>query len=242
VRRGRALLSAPVLTTVVFLPTPPLLVPELAGDAASATQDLRDACLRAVGTIVDHSHSWTAIGVHESALELGPEAAGSWRSFGVDVAVSLGPGSISAAELPLPALVAGWLRGRAAPDASVSMQLYRSDTTPARCAELGCGLADDPLPQALLVLGDGCTTLSAKAPGAFDERAASLQGRIDDALSTVDFHALGALDPELCTALGVSGRVPWQIAAAAVGPGWHGSSLYCGAPYGVGYQVAVWRP
>ncbi|MDQ2723409.1 MAG: hypothetical protein M3Y19_08935 [Actinomycetota bacterium] len=230
-----------MLTAVVFLPTPPLLIPQLAGRGATATQELRDACLRAVGPLAELRGAWTAIGTDDDGLQLGPTASGSWQPYGADVQVALGPDAAEPAELPLPALVAGWLRGCAAPTASIRMQLYRGDTTPEGCVALGHALADDPRPQALLVLGDGCTTLTEKAPGAYDGRAAAMQEQIDHALSTVDRSAVAGLDPQLCRELGVSGRVPWQIAAAAVGAGWHGESLHSSAPYGVGYQVAVWR-
>ncbi|MGZ4586712.1 MAG: hypothetical protein ACXVX9_02785, partial [Mycobacteriaceae bacterium] len=97
-----------------------------------------------------------------------------------------------------------------------------------------------PENHALLVLGDGCTTLTEKAPGALDERAATVQDEIDHGLSTVDRSAIMGLDATLCSELGVSGRVPWQVAVSAVGDGWRARSLYCGAQFGVGYQVATW--
>ncbi len=237
-----ALPSALVLTTVVFVPTPPLLVPELAGAAAAAaTQLLRDGCLQAVRVLAEQPCSWTAIAANVADTHLGPDTAGSSRSFGAHVPVAFSPKGLdrTGTELPLPALIAAWLRGHAARDATIQMDLYAYDTSPERCRELGRELADGPR-QGLLVLGDGCTTLSAKAPGAFDERAAGLQSRIDQALANADTRTLGRLDAQLCADLGVSGRVPWQI-AAAVGGDWQGRSVYAGAPYGVGYQVAVWQ-
>ena len=240
-RQPGALPSALVLTTVVFVPTPPLLVPELAGAAAAATQQLRDACLQAVRVLAEQPCSWTAIAANAADMHLGPDTVGSWRSFGAHVPVAFSPEGLdrTGTELPLPALIAAWLRGRAARDATIQMHLYADGTSPARCRELGRELPDGPC-AGLLVLGDGCTTLSEKAPGAFDVRAAGLQNRIDQALATADTRTLSRLDPQRCADLGVSGRVPWQI-AAAVGGDWQGHSMYAGAPYGVGYQVAVWQ-
>ncbi|MEO9223163.1 MAG: hypothetical protein ABI251_15605 [Mycobacteriaceae bacterium] len=230
-----------MLTTVVFVPTPPLLVPELAGAAAAATQQLRDACLQAIGVLAEQTRSWIAIAANAADTHLGPDTAGTWQPFGARVPVAFSPTGLgrTGAELPLPALIAAWLRGRAARDATIQMDLYADDTPPARCRELGREL-DNGVFHGLLVLGDGCTTLSEKAPGAFDERAAGLQNRIDRALATADTRAIGELDAQRCVELGVSGRVPWQI-AAAVGGEWQGRSMYAGAPYGVGYQVAVWQ-
>lgn len=231
-----------MLTAVAFVPTPPLLVPELAGRAAEQTAELRSACLAAVRGLAEVSDVWLAIGADATDLTLGPNASGSWKAFGADVEVSLGPdaGATRNRELPLAALVAGWLRGQVAPEAMMSMRLYSEGTSAAQCAALGRGLAEDPEVSALLVLGDGCTTLTDKAPGAFDPRAADLQQTIDHGLSTADAAAVFRLDAGLCDALGVGGRVPWQVAAAAAGAGWRARSLYGGAPYGVGYQVAMW--
>jgi len=232
-----------VLTAVAFVPTPPLLVPELAGASAPDTEELRQACLHAVQLLAQVSRTWMAIGTHSSERTLGPRTRGSWRAFGADVTVSLGPDAVTRPEpeLPLPGLVAGWLRGQVDPEAALRLRLYSACTSPDRCRQLGRALAEDSGAQALLVLGDGCTTLTEKAPGAWDERGAAVQRQIDQALSTVDSATLGALDAQLSAELGVSGRVPWQVAAHAVGEGWRGRSLYRGAPFGVGYHVAIWQ-
>lgn len=232
-----------MLTAVVFLPAPPLLVPELAGGAAPAMQDLRTACLDAVASLKDVAGPWTAVAAGGTAMRLDPRSAGSWASFGADVRVSLSPdgGAPEDPQLPLPALILGWLRGRAAPAATIAVQLYPGTASPQECRELGLALAAEPSPAVLLAVGDGCTTLTEKAPGAFDPRATALQQQIDDALAAADTAALERLDPQLCDELGVSGRAPWQVAAAAAGPGWRGRSLHRSAPYGVGYHVAVWR-
>lgn len=231
-----------MLTAVAFVPTPPLLVPELAGAAAAETEDLRIACGHAVQLLAETAGSWTAIGTDRLDAVLSCDAHGSWSSFGADIRVALGPHSASGAdaELPLPALIAGWLRGQQAPNAAIRLRLYGPHTPASRCRALGRALATDE-PTALLVLGDGCTTLTEKAPGAFDARAAALQRRIDTALSGADGAALAALEAGLCAELGVSGRVAWQVAVAAAGEGWRGRSLYEGAPFGVGYQVATWQ-
>ncbi|WP_127782426.1 hypothetical protein [Rhodococcus sp. X156] len=242
-----------MLTAVVLVPVPPLLVPELAGGAAAETDDLRTACLRATRVLTDLASPWTSVGVHDTSCRLGPPTTGSWHGYGADVTVALGAGTETSStelpgDLPLPALVAGWLRGQVAAEASVDVRLTAADASPQECAEQGralaAELAQDPRPQGLLVLGDGCTTLTEKAPGALDERAAALQAELDHALATADCGALAALDAQLCAELGASGRVPWQVAAAAAaaaGDGWRTETLYRGAPYGVGYQVATWQ-
>ncbi len=233
-----------MLTTVAFVPTTPLLVPQLAGDARSETAPLRAAVSAAVAELGDR---WSALGADTDDGWCGPESAGSFRGFGADVGVRLAPGTGGAPDpaLPLAALVAGWLRGACAPQTSVRTELVARDASADRCAQLATTLrarwADDPVPSGLLVLGDGCTTLTSAAPGSFDARAPRLQDDLDAALGAADTAALAGLDPALCTELGVGARVAWQVAAAAVGAGWHGRLRHRSAPYGVGYTVAVWR-
>ncbi|HEY5185852.1 MAG TPA: hypothetical protein VIM19_13305, partial [Actinomycetes bacterium] len=83
-----------------------------------------------------------------------------------------------------------------------------------------------------------------KAPGALDERAGAFEAAVADALGTADRGALAGLDAGLAAALMVSGRAPWQVAAAA----WTepqppvGRLLAHTQPYGVGYLVATWTP
>lgn len=229
-----------MLTAVVFVPSTPLLVPELAGGAADETDGLRQAALSVCATL---GPRWTVLGGHSVDAVLGAQTAGTFAAYGVDVAVTLGPGTTQAPdpELALPALTAGWLRGAAAPSASCVVRLVDADGPPARCAALGRALAAEPEPVGLVVVGDGASTLTEKAPGAFDERAPAVQAGIDQVLGSADVDVLAALDPWLCGELGVSGRAVWQVAAAAAGPGWRGRSVHTSAPYGVGYSVVAWE-
>ncbi|OPX15641.1 hypothetical protein B1964_08860, partial [Gordonia sp. i37] len=108
-------------------------------------------------------------------------------------------------------------------------------------------------PVGLLVVGDGATALSPKAPGG-GERASAvrLQKRIDTALECGDLETLADLDAQECDAEGVGGRVAWQVAAAVarasrahtdVDPArLDPECLYAAAPFGVGYVVARWTP
>lgn len=246
-----------MLTAAAFVPSPPLLVPELTGAAASETDQLRRAALDVAARLGDSCPEWTVLGVADSGLssgvELAPETCGTFAGFGVDVRVSLSPDASGAApdrSLPLAALVAGWLRGQAAPGARLRVRLLPSDTTPDACARVGREVRREldarPTPQALLVVADGANTLTDKAPGAFDERSAPIQAALDAALADGDTDALRRLDVGLCGEIGLTGRVAWQALAAAFGPETGGprksESLYVGAPYGVGYHVGMWLP
>jgi hypothetical protein len=64
-----------------------------------------------------------------------------------------------------------------------------------------------------------------------------VQAALDDALAAGDTGALARL-PD-----GIVGRVAYQVLAGLTGPSPSSTrELYRGAPYGVGYSVAVWTP
>ena len=51
-----------VICRVAVVPTPPLLVPELAAGAAEETAPVRDACLAAVRAVASECGKWIAVG------------------------------------------------------------------------------------------------------------------------------------------------------------------------------------
>ncbi|SHF38758.1 class III extradiol ring-cleavage dioxygenase family protein [Streptoalloteichus hindustanus] len=228
------------------LPHPPLLVPELVAGAADRTEPVRAACLAAARRLAARSRDWVAVAADLAGpVAVGPTTRGTFRGFGVDVPVALGPeaGDVDP-ELPLPALVAGWLRGRV--DAgSVRVELVPPDLSVDECRRLGADLAARPEPVGLLVLGDGSARHPDRAPGRPDSRAPEFDGRVRDALAAADAPALLALDVATADELVVGGRAAWQVLAGAVladGRRWRGELLYSDAPLGVGYHVAVWDP
>lgn len=244
-----------VFTAAALVPSPPVLVPELNGADVTATQPVREAALTAVGALAERALHWVVVGVGRTECEFGPNAVGTFRGFGVPVRVGLSAGADAPEDpmLPLAALVAGWLRGAAAPRATAQARIVADDTSPVYCAELGRALRAeldaDPAEWGLLVVADGATTLTAKAPGAFDPRAEDYQRDLDDALATGDTATLAQLDPVVCAELGVGGRAAFQVLAGAFDTP-HGDdtaraackSLYRDAPFGVGYHVALWLP
>nr|WP_040836553.1 hypothetical protein [Nocardia brevicatena] len=223
--------------------------------------ELRTAVLRVGRTLAAVSSRWAVVGVGDTTRIIGSDAVGTFRGFGVDVPVALsGPRPVSGGAgihgatppdpcLPLPALIAGWLRGEVASEAAARVHLVAADTPAARCAELGAELRaeldahDEQC--AVLVVADGAATLSTAAPGYFDPDAGPVQDCLDTALATGDRTALMALDPRLCARLAVSGRAAYQVLAGLVAtdpapPAVEGR--YRGAPFGVGYHVGMWRP
>jgi hypothetical protein len=253
-----------MLVAAAVCPCPPLLVPEVAAGAAPELDDLRGACANAVGLLAaSRPDILVAVGPAE-ASESGVFPAGTpggFRPFGVALDVRLGKapktregtvadpggGSPASAEgaapvrvLPPSLAVAAWLlrgwNGGPVTGLGVGEQLE-----PERCAAEGRMLGASAPRVAMLVLGDGSTSRTVKAPGYLDERAGGFDAAVAAALAAADTEALAGLDPELATQLGAAGRAPWQLlAGAAGGAGLRGELLYDAAPYGVGYFVAAW--
>jgi hypothetical protein len=234
-----------VICRVAVVPTPPLIVPELAAGAAGETAPVRDACLAAVRAVASECETWIAVGAGRTPTDIEAGARGSFRGYGVDVPVTLSDtgfdpraGSVA---LPLPALVAGWLRERAGA-ASVRVRVLDHALPPAECVGLGQRLADHEDGVGLLILGDGSNRHGPRAPGGEDERATGFDAAVSAALGSADVDGLLALDVTLAGELGASGRVPWQVLAGLAGSArWRAELAYSGSPLGVGYHVAVWE-
>nr|WP_054814403.1 hypothetical protein [Nocardia arizonensis] len=249
-----------MFSIAALVPSPPILVPELGGAIAradSADRDdpcapLRAAVAEAVAALAALARRWIVLGAGTAESALGPEAVGTFHGYGVDVAVSFAePAAVAEPDprLPLPALIAGWLRGRYAPGARLEGRILAADADAASCAALGARLRAeldaDREPHGVLVVADGASTLTLKAPGYLDERADPQQAELDRALSAGDRAALLALDPDLCADLGISGRPVYQALAGLfeadpLAPAV--TTLYRDAPFGVGYHVGIWRP
>lgn len=236
-----------VINRIAVVPYPPLLIPELTVRAGAETEQLRSACLRAVSSLTDVTAEWVAVGAdHSGPSVYGPDTAGTFAGFGVDVPVTFGSGRESAADpgLPLPALVAGWLRERAGAH-QVTAHLLAVGATPEESRAFGARLerSSGADPVGLLLLGDGTNRRDDRSPFPPDERAAAVDELIRAALATADPARLLELDADLAVELGVRGRSALQSLAGVVesaGGAWRGELLYSGTPFGVTYHVAVW--
>lgn len=225
-----------MISRVAVVPHPPLLVPELVGGAVAETQAVRAACLAAARDLAAHDLDWTAVAADPSGPRVLENVAGSFLGFGVDVPVALAEGASSVEPaLPLPALVAGWLREHAGAR-SVRVHLVPPDLPTAECVALGARLDG----RALLVLGDGSHRHGEHAVGRADDRAEPFDDEVRKALVNADAEALKALDPLVADELGAAGRAAWQVLAGVPGP-WRCTRSEFSAPFGVGYHVAVWE-
>jgi hypothetical protein len=238
-----------VIVRVAVLPQPPLLVPELVAGQDAEVRRVRAECLAAAGRLARAAPRWVAVAadsaVSDSARVVGPLAAGTFRGYGVDVPVRLSAAAEISPDpgMPLPALIAGWLREQAGAE-EVRVSLVPPDLPPADCRDFGERLDPDE-PVGLLVLGDGSHRHGERAVGRPDERAAGFDESVRAALAAADPAALLALDPDLAATLGAVGRAPWQILAGVIGKDgrdWECAHSSLLVPFGVAYHVAVWDP
>jgi hypothetical protein len=228
---------------IAIVPSAPVLVPELAGTAAAEIADLRAAVLAAAKALPD---SWIAVGVGAGDEVWAPETTGSFAGYGVDIRVALSPDALSpeansGADLPLSALIAGWIRGQAQPNARLRVHTYAttlaSSEALARGRAMRAELEEQAAPVGILVVADGCHTLTPSAPGGHDPASVPVQTVVDDAVAAGDVAALSGLPAA------VVGRVAFAVLAGLAEPGPHSATeLYRGAPFGVGYSVGLWRP
>ncbi|MFJ4622928.1 class III extradiol dioxygenase subunit B-like domain-containing protein [Streptomyces sp. NPDC088812] len=237
-----------MLVAAAVCPCPPLLVPEVAAGAAPELDAARAACSDALGVLAAaRPDRLLVVGpADESGRGTYPEGTrGSFRGYGVDLAVRLGRGSgedVAERELPASLAVGAWLLARHGwPKIPVEALGVAPQLAPERCAATGREIGAHPGRTALLVLGDASACRTLKAPGYLDERAAPFDAEVARALGAADLPALMALDASLARELKAAGRAPWQVlAGAAESAGLAGTLLYEDAPYGVGYVVAAW--
>ncbi|WP_156688974.1 hypothetical protein [Mycobacterium sp. Marseille-P9652] len=226
-----------MLSAIAIVPSAPVLVPQLAGAAAAEVADVANAALAAAALLPPR---WVVIGIGEADAAYGPDAAGTLAGFGVDVPVSLSPRGGRPVELPVCALLGAWLRGRARPEASARVRVYRADHDAGAALEHGrrlrAELDAEPDPTGVLVVADGANTLTPAAPGGHHPENADAQRALDDALARGDVAALTRLPRP------IPGRVAFQVLAGLTEPGPRSAKeLYRGAPYGVGYFVGAWQ-
>ena len=228
-----------VLSAIALVPSAPVLVPRLAGGAAAELTGVR-AAVGAAATALPAR--WVAVGAGPSDSVITPPRVGTFAGYGVDVRVALSADDGAAPEdLPLSALIAAWIRGEFVPGAAAEVRVYAEDHDAAAAVSRGRELralideAADPI--GVLVVADGCHTLTPPAPGGYDPDSIPVQAALDDALAHGDAAALTRLPGS------VVGRVAYQVLAGLADSQTPAAEeLYRGAPFGVGYFAGLWRP
>lgn len=234
------------LVAAAVCPHPPLIVPALAGAAASELDDLRAAADAAVARLLAADPEVILLlGAGPQTERFGTADHGSLRPFGLDRDVRLWKVNCAGSDrLPLSLTIGAWLVNRSGTELPRLARAVAGDASPAECAALGAELVGEDGRAALLVLGDGSACRGVKAPGYDDPRAPAYDEGVARALAGADAEALLGLDPALSAELKAAGRAPWQVLAGAVraaGGDWRGDLSYHEAPYGVAYFVANWE-
>ncbi|MDA3658266.1 hypothetical protein [Mycobacterium xenopi] len=228
-----------MLGAIAIIPSAPLLVPQLAGTAAAEVADLREAVITAAASLPAH---WIAVGSGRSDGVVGPESAGTFAGFGVELPGRLSPHAPRRpGALPLCALITAWAREQAQPHARAEVRVYADDhhvdAAMARGRRLRTEIDQLVEPTGVLIVADGANTLTPAAPGGYHPGDVDVQLALDDALACGDTAALTRLPAQ------VVGRVPFQVLAGLAEPAPRSAKeLYRGAPYGVGYFAGVWQP
>ena len=249
-----------MLITAAVVPGPPAFVAELMGSAAHELDDLRHAAdsvvSRAVSDLVVASADSPISGsVSAQLVIVGPgqpgefDAAGpvSFGSFGRDIAVpALVAGQQTDRDLPTPLMVARYLASRDVAAHPEHTDLWASarwlTTSGADATALGDQLREDVTRVALVLVADGAACHGPKAPRAEDSRAKAYDDEVCAALASGQPGRLAQIDVDLGQELGASGPQVWPVLFTAAGSDWIGEVLWSGAPYGVGWAVATWRP
>jgi hypothetical protein len=228
-----------VLSAIAIIPSAPVLVPELAGIAAGEVAELRAAMVAAVSALPPR---WVAVGVGATDSMVEPDVIGTFAGFGVDMAVRLSPqASGELVDMPLCALIAGWIRAQAQPDARVQVRVYAPHHDGRVAFALGRQLRDEvdqaAEPTGVLIVADGANTLTPAAPGGYHPDDLDVQRALDDALACGDVSALTRLPEQ------VRGRVAFGVLAGLADPAPRSAKqLHRAAPYGVGYFTGIWQP
>lgn len=228
-----------MLSAISIIPSAPVLVPELAGGAANEVAELRAAMVAAAATLPQR---WIVVGVGASDGVVDSDCVGTFAGFGVDVVVRLSPqAGGQPVEMPLCALIGGWIRSQAQSDAQAQVRVYAESHDAGTAVELGRRLRREidlsSEPTGVLIVADGANTLTPAAPGGYQPADVEVQNALDDALAGGDVSALARLPAQ------VGGRVAFGVLAGLTEPAPRSAKeLYRAAPYGVGYFAGVWQP
>lgn len=228
-----------MLSAISIIPSAPVLVPELAGAAAHEVAELGAAMVAAAAALPPR---WIVVGVGAADGVVGQDSVGTFAGYGADVAVRLSPQAGGPpSPMPLCALIGGWIRAQAQPDAEAQVRVFAHSHAAAAAVELGRRLRGEidqsSEPTGVLVVADGANTLTPAAPGGYQPEDADVQRALDDALACGDLAALTRLPAQ------VGGRVAFGVLAGLAEPVPRSAKeLYRAAPYGVGYFAGVWQP
>jgi len=191
-----------------------LLIPEVATGASHELDTVREAARRAVDRVCRDARNVAVLVPGDADHPLD-----SWSLEGYGVTVGDGHAQ------PLAVAVAGWLlAGR------------RAHVLGAHRARARLGDFDG-----VLVMGDGSSARTEKAPGHLDARAVPFDTAALEALRKGDAAPLAGLDLQTGDAVGAAGGPVWQAVGACVARVDEAELLAVDDQYGVLYVVAMWH-
>ena len=228
-----------MLVAAALCPAPPVLVPAVSRAAAHELDDVRAACAVAIAELLRHKDCRLTVVAAGGTRTWSPRAPAGFAAVGLALDVPPLTGAADGGpRLPLALTVGRWLLAQAG-HAGGDDTWCTVDADGARA--LGAGVAASEQRTTMLVLGEGSSAVGPHAPLLQDDRAPAFDAAVTDVVRGGELTALGALDSDLATSLGVTGWAPWQaLASAAGGQAGVGRLLTYGAPYGVGYVVGTW--
>lgn len=219
------------IAAVAFVPSAPLLIPQVAGGSAGSDQDLRAASVQAVTRVLADPPDEVVVVAAAPPGEWSQRATWDFSGFGV-ARNPVDPRPT----LPWTLGIGAWLLDECGWDGARRYLGVDPATASAGDGSAGAGA------RAVVVVGDGSARRSERAPGHLDERAEPFDEGVADLLARGDVGGLGRLDPTLAAELMCAGLPAWRwIAAALDGAVISAAELvHHVAPYGVGYFVASW--
>ena len=185
-----------MLSAIAIIPSAPVMVPELAGAAAA---EWPTCVRRSVAAAASLPPRWIAVGVgcRRRGDRVRGTAAPSPATASTCGSRCRPDAADAPAELPLCALIAGWVRGQVKPRRTAEVRVYAADHGVDAALDRGRRLraeideAADPV--GVLVVADGANTLTPPAPGGYDPDSIPAQAALDDALAAGDAAALTRL-------------------------------------------------
>ena len=230
-----------VIGAVAFCPHPPVLLPGIGRAGADEIAGVRDACRRAIRTVVTPPRSLVLIGSGTESRSYPATARGGLGRYGVPVEVTLGPQAAGPMQLPLSLTVGAWLIHDALGDrARATGFAVGPDWDGSAAADVFAAACRGDTEIALVVFGDGSGWRDAVTPDRLGERAASFDAAVAAALSIGDAPNL-AVDADEAETLMVGGAMAWRAVACELDDRrWSARLDVDAAPFGVGYFVATW--
>jgi hypothetical protein len=230
-----------VITGVAFVPSAPLLVPEVAQGAATELDDVRAASLDAVRRALATPSQRVVIIGAGSTTRAHVSGTASFRGFGVPLDLPLDPASPGGDRLPLAVSIGAWLLARVGWPGERSALEVAASAYDDELDDAGAALSAAPETTALIVVADGSAARSEKAPAHLHPGAEAFDQSVVAALVSGDPAQLAAIDAATASEVTAAGRPAWRTASAALGGRTYDAALLSdSAPYGVGYVVAAW--